>query len=78
MIVCWQNGGVRALHNTSKLLAPPPPKPGAKQTYVRDKPHINVGTIGHVDHGKTSLTAAITKGKSVKLSSIQLTIPSTR
>ena len=42
---------------------PPPPKPGAKTAYVRDKPHINVGTIGHVDHGKTSLTAAITKGK---------------
>jgi elongation factor Tu len=30
-------------------------------TYVRDKPHINIGTIGHVDHGKTTLTAAITK-----------------
>lgn len=35
--------------------------PGAKKTYVRDKPHLNVGTIGHVDHGKTTLTAAITK-----------------
>ena len=33
----------------------------AKATFVRDKPHINVGTIGHVDHGKTTLTAAITK-----------------
>lgn len=32
-----------------------------KQVYSRDKPHINVGTIGHVDHGKTTLTAAITK-----------------
>ena len=30
--------------------------------FVRKKPHCNVGTIGHVDHGKTSLTAAITKG----------------
>lgn len=30
-------------------------------TYVRTKPHINIGTIGHVDHGKTTLTAAITK-----------------
>jgi len=29
--------------------------------YVRDKPHINVGTIGHVDHGKTTLTSAISK-----------------
>ena len=33
----------------------------AKETYKRDKPHINIGTIGHVDHGKTTLTAAITK-----------------
>ena len=33
----------------------------AKQKYDRTKPHINVGTIGHVDHGKTTLTAAITK-----------------
>ncbi|SEB73844.1 translation elongation factor 1A (EF-1A/EF-Tu) [Tenacibaculum sp. MAR_2009_124] len=33
----------------------------AKGTYDRSKPHLNVGTIGHVDHGKTTLTAAITK-----------------
>jgi len=33
----------------------------AKAKFVRDKPHINVGTIGHIDHGKTTLTAAITK-----------------
>jgi elongation factor Tu len=33
----------------------------AKEKFVRDKPHINVGTIGHIDHGKTTLTAAITK-----------------
>ena len=32
----------------------------AKQTFVRDKEHVNIGTIGHVDHGKTTLTAAIT------------------
>ena len=32
----------------------------AKEIFVRDKPHVNVGTIGHVDHGKTTLTAAIT------------------
>jgi elongation factor Tu len=32
-----------------------------KQVYVRDKPHLNIGTMGHVDHGKTTLTAAITK-----------------
>lgn len=33
----------------------------AKEAFKRDKPHVNIGTIGHVDHGKTSLTAAITK-----------------
>src|SRR6185312_5710997 len=33
----------------------------AKEKFNRNKPHCNVGTIGHVDHGKTSLTAAITK-----------------
>ena len=33
----------------------------ARQAFVRTKPHVNIGTIGHVDHGKTSLTAAITK-----------------
>ncbi|MBT3755467.1 MAG: elongation factor Tu, partial [Candidatus Cloacimonetes bacterium] len=32
----------------------------AKEKFVRSKPHVNVGTIGHVDHGKTTLTAAIT------------------
>ena len=32
----------------------------AKETYQRTKPHVNVGTIGHIDHGKTTLTAAIT------------------
>ncbi|UCH12930.1 MAG: elongation factor Tu, partial [Candidatus Omnitrophota bacterium] len=32
----------------------------AKEKYVRSKPHINIGTIGHVDHGKTTLTSAIT------------------
>jgi len=33
----------------------------AKAKFERTKPHCNIGTIGHVDHGKTSLTAAITK-----------------
>ncbi|MCX7897258.1 MAG: GTP-binding protein, partial [Rhodocyclaceae bacterium] len=32
----------------------------AKEKFERVKPHVNVGTIGHVDHGKTTLTAAIT------------------
>jgi elongation factor Tu len=38
----------------------------AKQKFERTKPHVNVGTIGHVDHGKTTLTAAITKVMSLK------------
>ncbi len=38
----------------------------AKEKFVRDKPHINVGTIGHIDHGKTTLTAAIMKVMSDK------------
>jgi len=38
----------------------------AKQKFVRNKPHVNVGTIGHVDHGKTTLTAAITKVLAMK------------
>ena len=43
----------------------------SKEKFQRNKPHCNIGTIGHVDHGKTTLTAAITKvlseagGKSV-------------
>ena len=38
----------------------------AKAHYERTKPHVNIGTIGHVDHGKTTLTAAITKGLAMK------------
>jgi elongation factor Tu len=38
----------------------------SKEKFVRDKPHVNIGTIGHVDHGKTTLTAAITKVLSMK------------
>jgi elongation factor Tu len=38
----------------------------AKEKFVRDKPHVNVGTIGHVDHGKTTLTAAMTKVLAMK------------
>src|SRR4029079_17556130 len=33
----------------------------SKEKFIRNKPHVNIGTIGHVDHGKTTLTAAITK-----------------
>jgi len=38
----------------------------AKEKFIRGKPHANIGTIGHVDHGKTTLTAAITKALSLK------------
>ena len=38
----------------------------AKETFQRTKPHVNVGTIGHIDHGKTTLTAAIVSRQSVK------------
>ena len=38
----------------------------AKKKFDRSKPHVNIGTIGHIDHGKTSLTAAITKYLSLK------------
>ncbi len=38
----------------------------AKETFARTKPHVNVGTIGHIDHGKTTLTTAILKVQSDK------------
>ena len=38
----------------------------AKQKFERNKPHVNIGTIGHIDHGKTTLTAAITKYLAMK------------
>ena len=38
----------------------------AKEKFERSKPHVNIGTIGHVDHGKTTLTAAITKTLAMK------------
>ena len=43
----------------------------AKQKFERTKPHVNIGTIGHVDHGKTTLTAAITKALALKNSAIE-------
>ncbi len=43
----------------------------AKETFERTKPHVNIGTIGHVDHGKTTLTAAITKTLSLKNSKVE-------
>jgi hypothetical protein len=38
----------------------------SKQKFERTKPHVNVGTVGHIDHGKTTLTAAITRVLSLK------------
>ncbi|MCA1792368.1 MAG: elongation factor Tu, partial [Desulfobacteraceae bacterium] len=38
----------------------------AKEKFLRKKPHVNIGTIGHIDHGKTTLTAAITKHAALK------------
>ena len=38
----------------------------SKEKFIRNKPHVNIGTIGHVDHGKTTLTAAITKTQASK------------
>jgi len=42
----------------------------AKEKFVRDKPHMNVGTIGHIDHGKTTLTAAIMKVMSTSIAPV--------
>lgn len=48
----------------------------AKETFKRDKPHLNIGTIGHVDHGKTTLTAAITKVLAAKkLATFKVRLP---
>jgi elongation factor Tu len=45
----------------------------AKEKFVRTKPHVNVGTIGHIDHGKTTTTAAITKVASKKFGGKEIT-----
>ncbi len=51
----------------------------AKQKVERSKPHVNIGTIGHVDHGKTTLTAAITKWLALQgKADLKITAPSTR
>ncbi|XP_071657463.1 elongation factor Tu, mitochondrial isoform X2 [Patagioenas fasciata] len=54
-VLCTRWGALGALPPRRALAAED------KRPFVRDKPHVNVGTIGHVDHGKTTLTAAITK-----------------
>ena len=38
----------------------------AKEKFERNKPHVNIGTVGHIDHGKTTLTSAITRVLSLK------------
>src|SRR5690606_28179738 len=52
--------GARSAKRTIRPPHHPVAKAMAKETFQRTKPHVNVGTIGHVDHGKTTLTAAIT------------------
>ena len=51
----------------------------AKEEFKRTKPHVNIGTIGHVDHGKTTLTAAITTvlAKKVFLNCVHSTLSTT-
>ena len=46
----------------------------AKAKFERNKPHVNIGTIGHVDHGKTTLTAAITTVLSKKYGGAAISI----
>ena len=55
-------------HHNHYHYAPQPPQRRAfsSKQFSRDKPHVNIGTIGHVDHGKTTLTQAITKVLSAK------------
>jgi translation elongation factor EF-1alpha len=48
----------------------------AKAAFERTKPHVNVGTIGHVDHGKTTLTAAITS--TLPISASRRSVPTTK
>nr|CAH7722085.1 unnamed protein product [Callosobruchus chinensis] len=61
-----QNGTISKFHNYVKVIQVAVPQHqrrlySEKKVFERNKPHCNVGTIGHVDHGKTTLTAAITK-----------------
>ncbi|KAL1547289.1 elongation factor Tu, mitochondrial-like [Salvia divinorum] len=58
---CCRGSAVAALLSVSESPIMPNPWWRSMATFTRTKPHVNVGTIGHVDHGKTTLTAAITK-----------------
>ncbi|CAI9714940.1 elongation factor Tu, mitochondrial-like [Octopus vulgaris] len=62
-----QSQNERWFSQTARFFAQPVSQ---KKTFVRSKPHMNIGTIGHVDHGKTTLTAAITKVLSVDKNAI--------
>ena len=50
----------------------------AKEKFERTKPHVNIGTIGHVDHGKTTTTAAITAVLAARVAGNTATLPSIR
>ena len=52
---------LKSLSNAHGLLATSSPRAFLSSMFDRSKPHLNIGTVGHVDHGKTTLTAAITK-----------------
>lgn len=60
---CCRSGSLASFARSRAIpaLAVPTRSYAEKKVYQRDKPHCNIGTIGHVDHGKTTLTAAITK-----------------
>lgn len=55
--------GVNSLFLISELQVRYYAAEATKRVFDRTKPHVNIGTIGHVDHGKTTLTAAITKSR---------------
>ncbi|XP_033744955.1 elongation factor Tu-like [Pecten maximus] len=65
-VLCSKLALCKRTLSLSSILFQKPPAPGQKKVYIREKPHLNIGTIGHVDHGKTTLTAAITKVLSQK------------
>ena len=58
-LIPWRSSGLAISRIQCRLF--PSSSSVVKADYIRSKPHFNVGTIGHVDHGKTSLTSAITK-----------------
>jgi len=65
-VYVWDHIGIAPGHRSHQVLGTQEGARVAKQRFERTKPHVNVGTIGHVDHGKTTLTAAITKTLSLR------------